>query len=288
VVSTVRAHEIRTEDKLKLEDVPTYINPGASVECKVEGWIKYYPGVIKSVNLETLQCAVLFEDGELRTDVRISQIRMARKPSKNAVQFADDVPTDKVLKFRVGDRVMANPDGEWSRAYPGRVERLLPSSTSYAILFDDGDRKISREADMTLMATAPPRAKGPGAETDNRYGVGSQVEAKVGGWRNYYSGVVEACHDDGTFRVRFVDGEAVDKVLAAEMRQSRLAVSEPPKSPRGALYAVGDKVECRMPHWQDQYWGTVSRVNPNGTYKIDFDDGEQWASVAPDFIVNKR
>ena len=272
VVSTIRPHEMRLE--LQTQDIPTYIKVGSSVECKCEGWRTYYPGLIKAIDLQLLECTVMFEDGELRTDVSISQIRMARSPSKNAVQFADDMLAPS--KFKVGDRVMANPNGEWSRAYPGKVERIQNDSVTYAILFDDGDRAAGvREDDMSLISTTK-KLSGPREEKEIEYRVDMSVEAKVGTWRTYYSGTIEKINPDDTFRVLFVDGEAVENVLRSEMRPSRLSSSSmstsksaPSRASKQPVsYNLQDRVKCQLPHWQAAYWGTIARVNPNGTYRL--------------------
>jgi hypothetical protein len=265
------------------------------------------------VNLETMQAAVMFEDGEFRDDVLVTQIRMARTPSKTAVQFVEDGLPTAASKYKVGDRVMANPGNEWSKAYVGKVERVLNDMVSYAVLFDDGDRVAGvAEADMSLVSSTSALKgadSGPRGEAEVPFKVGSVVECRVGAWRTYYPGRVEACSaEDDTFRVLFVDGQVVERVLRAEMRHSRLAPSaeqgeaeagaRTPRAPAAAVprpapshaavaYALQDRVLAQLAHWKQAYGGRITRVNPNGTYMIQFDDGEIYSAVPTSCILGR-
>ena len=93
--------------------------------------------------------------------------------------------------------------------------------------------------------------------------------------------------DDDTYDIDYDDGEKETRV-----KQELIRPLEKPKSRRDDLdldaekekIVEGTKVEARFKGRSKYYPGKVSRVRLNGTYDIDYDDGEKEASVTKDLI----
>ena len=340
IVSTVRDEEmIRVHvaggGPDDLRQLPDFCKVGGRIEAKVPGWRKFYPGTLRSVDEKTGMWTVLFDDGELRTDVSVSMMRSGRASAAERVRFVEEDGTElpppttttttttaapsggaasvvsKKSSFSsmdpnaglvVGARVLANPKGEWSRAYPGTIERVLEDGT-VSILFDDGDRVSNVElVGVVLMRARAETGQGPSNEGEAPVTVGMLVECKVGGWRKWYPGKVQHVNADGTYKVHFLDGEIVEAVKKAEIRQPRQRAETtatdvaPATSDDGAdvpvrEYNVNDRVAAKLPSWR-RWWGgyvTGKQKDPDGgagagaswVYEITFDDGEVYSGVPP-------
>ena len=105
------------------------------------------------------------------------------------------------------------------------------------------------------------------------------------GWTKYYGGEITRVNDDGTYDIKFDDGERKRGVKDSEIkgskgddidesdndddrRSSRSSRSKSKKRRRG------DRVEAKVKGWTKYYGGEITRVNDDGTYDIKFDDGE--------------
>ena len=75
---------------------------------------------------------------------------------------------------------------------------------------------------------------------------GDRVEAKVKGWTKYYGGEITRVNDDGTYDIKFDDGERKRGVKDSEIK--------------------GNRVEAKVKGWTKYYGGEITRVNDDGTY----------------------
>ena len=55
-------------------------------------------------------------------------------------------------------------------------------------------------------------------------------------------------------------------------------------SPACSELSVGSKVEARYKGWSTYYSGVISGLQSDGTYNIDYDDGDKETNVAPELI----
>ena len=94
---------------------------------------------------------------------------------------------------------------------------------------------------------------------------GDVVKAKCDGWIQFYSGQITRVNSDGTYNIKFEDGERkrgvtesqIEKITATQQRKK------------------GDVVKAKCSGWSKCYVGEITCVNDNGTYDITFEDGEQ-------------
>jgi hypothetical protein len=112
------------------------------------------------------------------------------------------------------------------------------------------------------------------------------VEAKVAGSQRYRDGEVVSVNNDGTYDIRFADGEEKRRVRSKQMRSADDRRDSGRKKNRRK--SVGDTVEAKCRGWKRYQMGKITRVNRDGTYDVTFDDGEQTSGVTPEQIRGGR
>ena len=60
-----------------------------------------------------------------------------------------------------------------------------------------------------------------GKHKNGKYRLGDRVEAKVSGWTKYYTGEITRVHSDGTYDIKFDDGERKSKILERKQKSLR-------------------------------------------------------------------
>lgn len=127
-------------------------------------------------------------------------------------------------------------------------------------------------------ATTPPPAPAPQAQAPApvvapvaKFPVGTKIEAKWKGG-SFYKGTIAAFNADGTYAVNYDDG---DKEASVKESNIKLQEVTPVLS-----YKVGDKIEAHWKGGQTWWKGTIAAVNADGTYNINFDDGDKESNLA--------
>ncbi|KAH8054922.1 alpha-kinase [Aureococcus anophagefferens] len=172
---------------------------------------------------------------------------------------APPVEDDVGALYAAGDAVEANYGLE-GHFYPGTIAKDHGDGT-FDIDYDDGEQEC--RVSMGALRPAALAAKRAG------FAVGDAVEADYGSEGHYYPGTVAAVHGDGTYDVDYDDCEEECRVSAAAIRGGA----------KPAGLAVGAAVEADYGlkgHW---YPGKIAAAH-DGTYDIDYDDGEQEFGVA--------
>ena len=110
------------------------------------------------------------------------------------------------------------------------------------------------------------------------------------GWTKYYGGEITRVNDDGTYDIKFDDGERKRGVKDSEIKGNKgddkddSDDDDDRRSSRGSSRKTkkrrrGDRVEAKVKGWTKYYGGEITRVNDDGTYDIKFDDGERKRGV---------
>ena len=101
----------------------------------------------------------------------------------------------------------------------------------------------------------------------------------------WYSGKIKRVRLDGTFDIDYDDGEQETRVDAALVRaiESR---GSPGRSSSGGVGRLeeGAKVEGNYRGAGKWYSGKIKRVRLDGTFDIDYDDGEQETRVSESYL----
>ena len=80
-----------------------------------------------------------------------------------------------------------------------------------------------------------------------------------------------------------VGGEEEEEGVVVERAALDVEPSQPPSQPT-AVFAVGARVECRHGGGEDWYAGEVASVAADGTYYIQYDDGDEEEGVEGDLV----
>ncbi|GMF49107.1 unnamed protein product [Phytophthora fragariaefolia] len=219
----------------------------------------------------------------------------------------------RAKKFREGDKVEAQYKGK-SKFYPGVISRCRLNGT-YDIDYDDGEKETGVAAELIRLLGK----KGGGDSDDDpkakKFREGDKVEAQYKGKSKFYPGVISRCRLNGTYDIDYDDGEKETGVAAELIRMlgkkgvgdnldelvkpgktaaSKTTrydfVSKPDaKGESKAIsvevsqtYRVGTRVEARYMRKDKYFKGTISRANADGTYAIEYDDGDKesrWESL---------
>lgn len=124
------------------------------------------------------------------------------------------------------------------------------------------------------VTPAAPAAQAPApAPVVAKYKAGDKVEAR---WKGglWYKGAIAAVNADGTYDINYDDGDKESNVTEAYVRLQAAAPAA-----GAAAFKAGDLIEA---HWKGgQVWwkGKIAAVNADGTYNINFDDGDKESNV---------
>ena len=129
------------------------------------------------------------------------------------------------------------------------------------------------------------KATDSGSDDDRRGGgarVGDKVEARYRGRSKYYPGKISRVHSDGTFDIDYDDGEQETRVLEEYVKKAGSSSSL--NRTTSVVRRRGERVEARYRGRAKYYKGRITRDNGDGTYDIDYDDGEMERGVATHLV----
>lgn len=255
------------------------VHEGDRVEALVAGWKKPYSGIVTRVVEEGELFEVTFDDGEIIDDVQRTEILSVSPAAKASL-------ADSLSKFKEGQAVLAKIEG-WKQAYPGKIAAV--QGEKYTVHFDDGEvqENVDKGA-IQAIDTKQSHAQQP------KFYPKQHVVAQLPGWKQSYPGYVQGPGlKDGTYHIVFEDGEEEEAVPCDCIHDTVQNISSP-KQKRGVStpqeassyhLSVGSCVTAKITGWKKAYPGKVTKVNPDGTWQVTFDDGEINDHVTQDEIV---
>ncbi|RHY68051.1 hypothetical protein DYB38_001936, partial [Aphanomyces astaci] len=296
----IRSKELSSPKKKKSDDTseedkkPKKFKEGEKVEAQYKGKAKFYPGVISRARLNGTY-DIDYDDGEKETGVAADLIRSKDKssPKKKSNDSDDD---KKSKKFKEGEKVEAQYKGK-SKFYPGVISRARLNGT-YDIDYDDGEKEKEVAADLIRSKEkSSPKKKSEDTTEDEKkskkFKEGEKVEAQYKGKAKFYPGVISRARLNGTYDIDYDDGEK-ETGVAAELIRSKDKSSPKKKSSDDTTdddvkkFKEGDKVECLYKGKTKYFPGVIARARLNGTYDIDYDDGEKEKEVAAKLIRSRE
>ena len=99
------------------------------------------------------------------------------------------------------------------------------------------------------------------------------MEARYRGRSKYYPGRIARDRGDGTYDIDYDDGEKETRVLEEYIKAAGGGGGD------GEGLRVGDKVEARYRGRSKYYPGKIARVHSDGTFDVNYDDGESERGV---------
>merc|ERR1719473_959001 len=163
---------------------------------------------------------------------------------------------------------------------------------TYDVKFDDGDR--DREVPKSsIKKLGGDNVRDAGSEA--KLSEGDKVEARCKGSKKHYPGKIFMDNRDGTFDVKFDDGDRDREVPKSSVKKlgGRSVPEERPISGSGTRssvaqaqtkLSVGTPVEARYQGRTKYYPGKILRARISGKYDIAYDDGESEMQVNRDMI----
>eukprot|EP01045_Picozoa_sp_COSAG04_P018132 COSAG04_NODE_1656_length_6039_cov_1361.503095_3_plen_983_part_00 len=214
----------------------------------------------------------------------------------------------------------------WTEKRNQRGEQLLRRLRAPPDTTDEDDDKAFRRVSEFGTRRESFLQAAPGlASPATQHQVGDIVEANYRGRGKYFGGIIAAVNPNGSFAVKYHDGDCESQVpscfirkmssrrrmpapqtpATAEAMQERSAGAAPaikvepaaaaqpvakpvpaqlqaPPSPK----AVGDIIEANYQGLGKYYTGSIAAINPNGTYKVKYHDGDCEDEV-PNFDVRR-
>merc|ERR1711988_1919085 len=169
-----------------------------------------------------------------------------------------------------------------SRYFPGRIRRENRDGT-FDIDYDDGEKEMGVIEDY-IRALEDARPTSPSRGGGSRLEEGMEVEANYKGKGRYYKGKIARDNRDGTFDITYDDGDKEYAKREADIRSLEDARPTSPSRGGGSRLEEGMKVEARYRGRSRYFPGKIRRENRDGTFDIDYDDGEKEMGVAEDYI----
>ena len=228
---------------------------------------------------------------------------ISRSPQREGVrgEERESVGTDLVEGMSVEARFRGG-----SKYYPGRISRARLNGT-FDIDYADGeketsvqreyvrakgrDRERDRDRDRDQAEPSPRSSRDRGA-VSRRMEEGAKVEGNYKGKGKWYPGKITRDRRDGTFDIAYDDGESESRVDELLIRLSGVSSAQMSSSSgrdggieaRAEDFREGSKVEADYRGKGKYYSGRITRARLNGTFDIDYDDGEKEVGVPRDSL----
>ena len=178
-------------------------------------------------------------------------------------------------------------DGEKETRVEGRLLRRRGAGDSPRARSRSPERRSSRERSRERSRSrrspsprrrsrspSPRRSSGSGAFRE-----GDRVEARFRGREKYYPGTIRTDRGDGTYDVSYDDGATETRV-----REDHISSR---KDDDGPDLRSGDSCEARYRGRDKWYPGVIKRKHSDGTFDIDYDDGESERNVKGGHVREK-
>lgn len=205
--------------------------------------------------------------------------------------------------FKVGDIVEGFYGGgpSW---YGAKVSKVNPVAAggkhTYVLDYNDGDREVAvAEVNIRLSAKSPQASTTTSAAVEKvpspAFKMGDRVQGFFPEYDAWYDGSVQAANSDGTYHVRYDDGDEDSAAAASQLRTA--PHSAKPASPAkaapvvsatvNAKFKVDDRVEGKFGNGEDWYPAVISSVQKTGStfvYSLDYNDGDHEDAVIESLI----
>lgn len=262
-----------------------------AVRARYKKGSRWFPGKIKRVHADGT-FDLLYDDGDVETRVDRDLIESAeergsaaatrREESSPSKTRAESKPSTPAPQLSVGDAVKARYK-KGSKLFPGKITKVRTDGT-FDVRYDDGDVEVRVERDMIERVGGDGRASDEKPSTDDTkasgFQVGDRVQAFFKGGRSLFPGKITKKHSNGTYDITYDDGDSEQQV-PADLIQSAGSSSKPefdkrPSSPtvKGGGFSKGEKVKARYKGGAKYFAGKVTRLRDDGTFDIEYDDGD--------------
>jgi hypothetical protein len=236
---------------------------GSKIEARYKGKSKYYPGIVVR-DREDGTYDIDYDDGEKETRVDEKFIKKTQSSTESRITEGSIVETDMRSE---------------GRYVSGKVVRDRGDGT-YDIICDDGEREYRTDGRrIRLKNNGGDFPVSRGAILD----VGDYVECNYRGRGKWFPGRIKRVRQNGSYDINYDDGESESAVPFDHVRTFVGSMRSAPKGMRN-IFEVGSKIESNYKARGKYFLGRIVRVNNDGTYDIDYDDGENELRVLPELV----
>ncbi|KAG2827674.1 hypothetical protein PC116_g7586 [Phytophthora cactorum] len=253
----VAAKDIEIEEREPESKSSSTLRVGDSVKASYKNGVKMFPGKISRIHSDGTY-DITFNDGDSERRVPRSRIRSKSKE--------DNLPKKK-NGFSIGDAVKAKYK-MGTKYFPGKIARIRSDGT-YDIEYDDGDSETHVDASL-IVSTESETATKPVSKM-KRFEVGDVVKARYKKGTKLFSGKITRVRSDGTYDIKYDDGDTEMHVESSHI-EAEEELSSQDKKPES--FTVGDKVNARYKGGLKRFPGKILKVRMDGTYDIEYDDGD--------------
>ena len=231
---------------------------GAIIEGNFRGNGKWFRGTIQRVGIDGYY-DVSYDDGATENNLPGRLIRLAESSAKELRSEYG------ILKER--DKIEANYKGR-GRWYPGVVQKSN-SDGSFDIHYDDGEIELNVVRTM-IRQLEESKLDGSLRNGTKGFAVGTIVEGNYKGKGRWFPGTIKVVSQNGKFDIFYDDGETETDVAIENVRIKALI---------GNGLEKGGKVEANYKGYGKWGSGIIKRVSLDGTFDIEYDDGETETNV---------
>lgn len=194
---------------------------------------------------------------------------------------------DLIKTYKVYDIVEARYNG-FGIYYPGEIIKVNANGT-YDIQYNDGDRELNVQEELIRPLNSQTISYQPVPDTEDllpiSYSMYDIIESKTldGVW---LKGEISRINADGTYNVQFDSGESERNVPMSRIRlhNRRVKFSQSTDSYPPLKFLLYDRIEGRFGGKDKWYAGEICKINDNGTYNIQYDDGDIEYDVTSEYI----
>jgi len=227
---------------------------GDRIEGNFRGRGRWFKAKVNKVNRNNTY-NIDYDDGERENNVEEENIRIQR----SNVDYSDDSYSERLDE---GTKVEGQYRGR-GKWYPGVIDRKRANGT-FDIYYDDGEREIGVDSNMIRLRDSH--------SSPRRMSEGVKVEVNYRGKGRWFPGRILRVRENGTYDVEFEDG---DREMNIEEYNIRLLGEETRRPYNNRRIVEGMRVEGNYRGKGRWYPGKIARIRANGTYDINYDDGER-------------
>ncbi|CAM9461130.1 unnamed protein product, partial [Phaeothamnion confervicola] len=261
---------------------------GDAVEANFKGKGRWFRGKVKAIKQDgTID--VRYDDGDTEEHIKPANVRRLDGGGSDAAAKPGSPAGSRRVSLDIGDTVEVNLKGK-GRWFKGKI-RAVHRDGTVDVRYEDGDTEEA--IDPRNVRQLDGGGSRGGAATGRKASsakrgveIGDAVEANFKGKGRWFKGKVEAIHRDGTFDVRYDDGDNEERIEPAKVRQlggSGGAAIKPgsPDGSRKTAVDIGDAVEANFKGKGRWFKGKIRAVHRDGTVDVRYDDGDTEDAVDP-------
>jgi len=206
-------------------------------------------------------------------------------------QKEDESQNKEQHEFAVGDKCAARFGGG-EDFYSCTITKVIGNGT-YDVQYDDGDCEYAVptsliSAMMNLNeedeAQEALRHEEQQRKVDTKFYVGQDVACLYQGGEDAYAAVVAAINTNGTYEIHYNDGDVEHEVPEENLR----TIKQEEEEEEVSKFKVGDEIGARYNGGEDWYPGVIVKVNGDGTYDINYSDGEKESGALEENIMHLK